>query len=383
MKKNIKISIFLYFIITVICFANEKLDGPNPIDKDVSVQTKNLFLNLLNLSKNKILFGHQNSFKEGKGWKFNGTPDIKQVSNFYPSVVGFDFRDIMKRPSFYIPFYREKIKDFHSKGGIITFSWHMENPATGGSFYDKTPAIKKILPGGSKHSEFKSRLDKFANFAKGLRDDQGRHIPIIFRPWHEHNGNWFWWSFSEDDCHTFCWWPGVRRYYEKLSSANFIKLWRFTVTYLSQVKGVHNLLYAYSPGVIEKREYLWRYPGDKFVDILGLDQYMPSTRDFLSSIKDIVIIAKERGKIAALTETGDEGVPNSRYWTDELIGPIKRDFIASNISYVLVWRNSGDDDDHFFAPYPGHNSSDNFVEMVRDPFVLMLGEQDKNIYSEP
>jgi len=55
-----------------------------------------------------------------------------------------------------------------------------------------------------------------------------RAIPIIFRPWHENNQRRFWWAVRGD-------------------GRDFIKLWRFTVEYLRDTSGVHNLLYAYTP----------------------------------------------------------------------------------------------------------------------------------------
>ena len=69
--------------------------------------------------------------------------------------------------------------------------------------------------------------------------------------------------------------PEIKNYFwENCSEAEYIQLWQFTVNYLSEEKEVNNLLYAYSPDKIDTVEvYLYGYPGDEYIDILGLDNY--------------------------------------------------------------------------------------------------------------
>lgn len=54
--------------------------------------------------------------------------------------------------------------------------------------------VRHILPGGSYHATFKADLKIIADFAHNAKGDDGELIPIIFRPWHEFDGNWFWWG---------------------------------------------------------------------------------------------------------------------------------------------------------------------------------------------
>ena len=139
--------------------------------------------------------------------------------------------------------------------GVNTFCWHIWNPATGENLYDTTPAVAAILPGGDKHDAYRRDLDNIAAFAKNLRGKAGQPVPLIFRPFHEHTGSWFWWG--QKHCTT----------------NEFVALWLFTVKHLRDQAGVHNFLYAYSPGnAYGRREDYWeRYPGDPYVDILGYD----------------------------------------------------------------------------------------------------------------
>lgn len=92
---------------------------------------------------------------------------------------------------------RRGILSANKRGGINTICWHMWNPVTGKNFYDTTPAVGAVLPGGSRHDVFKKELDDFAEFILTLRDQDGTIVPIIFRPFHEHTGNWFWWGRAD------------------------------------------------------------------------------------------------------------------------------------------------------------------------------------------
>jgi len=113
--------------------------------------------------------------------------------------------------------------------------------------------ISSLLPGGKSNQLFLKNLDLVADFLGNLKDDSGKAIPVIFRPWHEMYGNWFWWGS------TTC------------SDKEYRQLFRFTVEYLRKVKGLNNLLIAFSPdkNFVCKEDYLKRYPGDDVVDILG------------------------------------------------------------------------------------------------------------------
>jgi mannan endo-1,4-beta-mannosidase len=118
------------------------------------------------------------------------------------------------------------------------------------------------------------------------------------------------------------------------------------------------------------------------VDVLGFDDYhsvrTPATRDVLvRRLRDVVEVAEARGKVAALTETGVETVPDSTWWTRTLLPAIRDDPVARRLSWVLVWRNANNATDrpnHFYAPYRGHPSAADFRRFRDDPFVLFEDE---------
>jgi len=103
---------------------------------------------------------------------------------------------------------------------------------------------------------YKSWLDKVAVFLQSLKGKHGEYVPVIFRPFHELNGSWFWWGGK--NC----------------KSSEPIQLWKFTVSYLRDTKNIHQLLYAFNTDRFSsEEEYLERYPGNEWVDIIGFDIY--------------------------------------------------------------------------------------------------------------
>lgn len=262
---------------------------------------------------------------------------------------------------------RRWIIEGFQRGGIITISWHMDNPVSGGNAWDTTRSVDAILPDGPQHALFKRWLDRLANFVQQLRGvPPGRSdtvaIPILFRPYHEWTGSWFWWG------RTHC------------TPEEFMQLWRFTVDYLRQEKGLHNLLMVYSSDrFLSPQDYLERYPGDDYVDLLGFDDYhshqSEATLPFLvRELRDVVQIAQARGKLAALTEKGYEGLPDSTWWTGKLLRALDHDDTTRQILYVLTWRNAYRRAHHYFAPYPDHPSAADFRRFKTHPLIYFEDE---------
>ncbi|UYV15382.1 glycoside hydrolase family 26 protein [Porphyrobacter sp. ULC335] len=354
-----------------------------PIDAQATAETRNLFRNMLLIAPRTVLFGHQNTLAYGTTWRDEGAAgpdrsDVKDVVGDFPAVYGWDLMDAVGTPApgttpvIDADRLRGYVQRAHARGGINSFSWHMDNPVTGGDAWDKTPAVARILPGGDHHEAYLSRLDAAAAFFLSLRDRHGRLIPVWFRPFHEQTGDWFWWGNGH------------------AAPDDYKALWRFTVEYLRDHHGVHNLLYAYSTDVFDSAEDYFRfYPGDEYVDLLGFDDYQSVTpsgseRVLTHRLRMVVRWARERGKLAALTETGLEAIPARNWWTGRLLNGIIADQEALGISYVLVWRNANpafDRKDHFYAPYPGQKSAADFQRFYDDPRTW-FGSDLPNLYAD-
>jgi hypothetical protein len=267
-----------------------------------------------------------------------------------------------------VPFEKMKayIRQGYDRGGVITISWHLNNPLTGKTAWDPAPGtVASILPGGEKNALYKSWLDKVAAFLLSLKGNRGELIPVIFRPFHELNGNWFWWGGK--NC----------------TPQELIQLYRFTETYLRDIKQVHNLLYAYNTDRFANREdYMERYPGDKWVDVLGFDLYQrgndraPFVAELDRSLATLDEIAKEKNKIPALTEFGYGGLPDSTWWTAALLKGIGHHRIA----YALGWRNAGikpNGSSEFYVPYKGQASAGDFIIFYQSRNILFQQEVSK------
>jgi mannan endo-1,4-beta-mannosidase len=341
-----------------------------PVDKEATAQTKALFLNLKTVGAEGILFGHQDDLAYGVYWKDEpGRSDVKDASGSYPAVFGWDISKIGQRAFNIDSVDFEKMKGWiiqaYQMGGVNTISWHIDNPVTGGDSWDNTPAVYSILPGGDYHEWYKGKLDLFADFLNDLSVD-GIKVPVIFRPFHEHTGNWFWWG--RGNC----------------TAEEYSAMWQFTLKYLKNEKDIHHLLYAYSTDRFKSEEdYLDFYPGDDFVDVLGYDDYhsiktLEEKPDLIRQLTTIVELAEGKGKIAALSESGFETIPVDDWWTTVLLEGLTSDPTARKISYCMMWRNAWPD--HHYAPFEGHPSADDFRKFKEHPYMLFLDEVKIDMY---
>ena len=357
------------------------------VDPRATAETRALFANLRALSRTNVLFGHQDDLAYGYTWIGEpGRSDVKETAGAHPAVYGWDVAGIehgapanIDRVDF--ARMRDWIRDGYRRGGVVTLSWHADNPVSGGNSWDTTRAVGAILPGGAKHALFRGWLDRVGAFALSLRgagrDGRETLIPVVFRPYHEMTGSWFWW--------------GGRH----VTPAEYQALWRYTVRYVRDTLGVHNVLWSYAPnaaGDETAARYLEYYPGDEFVDVLGLDEYFWPPRDgqprgdpsgaLAGHLRHLVRLAESRGKVAALTETGYESIPDSTWWTGTLLPALRAEPGAAHVAWVLVWRNatrSAHHPRHFYAPHPGHPSVADF-RRFRDEALVMFEDELPDLY---
>lgn len=347
-----------YFFAPVINGQPYSLKRELPTDKKATKETILLYNNLKRLLSKGIMFGHQDDLAYGVGWKYvPGKSDVKEVTGDYPAVYGWELGRLeIDQPLNLdsVPF--DKMKNFiqtaYDKNGIVTISWHLNNPLNGKTAWDPAPGtVASVLPGGQKNELYKTWLDKVAAFVLSIKGKSGELVPVIFRPFHELNGNWFWWG--KDHC----------------TPAEFKQLYRFTVSYLRDTKKVHNLLYAYNTDrFLTKEEYLLKYPGNEWVDVIGLDIYqrqegMAANEQFIKDLDRMLThleeIAQQNNKIPALTEFGFGQVPDSTWWTNVLWKAIH----PHKISFVLAWRNAGakpSGQSEYYLPYKGQVSERDF-----------------------
>jgi len=347
-------------------------------DPAATPATKLLLANLHRLLPRGVMYGHQDDLaygiaQAGKMWKGDANrSDVKSTAGAYPAVFGWELGHLeldSARNLDGVPFakIRSYVQQAYTMGAVNTISWHLDNPHNGKSAWDTTRTVPFILPGGPDHAKFVARLDRLAAFLGSLKGRRGEAIPVIFRPFHEHTGSWFWWGKKE------------------CTPAEFTALWRFTVDYLHNQKKLHNLIIAYSASdFTNEADYLERYPGDAYADVLGFDDYVDSKAaakfqpGMARKLALLTSISKAHGKLPALTEVGYDGVPDPAWWTKTLLPLLKQ----YPVSYALTWRNG--DPVHFYTAYPGQASAADFKQFFQDKqtfFANRLGPL--RLYAKP
>ena len=373
------------------------------VDRAATDETKALFINLWTLGRtNHTLFGHQDTTLIGVGWIGEpGRSDVLEVTGQYPAVCGWEIGGIgtgsatsVDGPTF--GDIRREIITAYQRGGVNTISWHMFNPVTGGNFYDlEGNAAFTILPGLSHHDVFLEYLDRVADFLLSLRspptpwNPEEHLVPVIFRPFHKHNGSWFWWGGSNST--------------EPIYKSTF----QFIVAYLRDERGVHNLLYAYSPDTrglpigrtidifpedhdAFRRAYFYGYPGDDYVDIFGMENYahveIRSQPHFQKSLELLTAFAHSRAemKITALTESGHIRRPAVDWWTNFFELSVRNARITGQgqVAYALFWRNW--DAEHYEVPFdPESAEGRNLAEMADGPIIDLQDDIGIDLYVWP
>ncbi|MCI1831997.1 MAG: glycoside hydrolase family 26 protein [Bifidobacterium sp.] len=378
-----------------------------PIDPDLCAAGRELLAKLQRAAGHYAMFGHQEDERIRRDRA--AASDVVAATGTFPAVFGFDLGGMERhgQPDFdgrHFDDIRDWIREDHRRGGIVTLTWHSVNPLTLGGYGHNLAAgsVAAVLPGGSRNERYRGWLDALADFAGSLRDDSGRAIPVVYRPFHEHNGDWFWWCIGgrnhlehaeveEHDGHDGQFGPEA-----DATAEQFVELWRYTVTYLRDERQVHNFLYAISPDRscirLDPRtfadDWLQGYPGDDYVDVFGLDDYVDIGRrdnqgacetilaGLTMSLEQLSLLADRHGKPAAMTEIG---TPNAMAgvrenpWTGFLDRAADANAATRRVLWYLTWTNSWDGDTNVYGtPLPGDVSGPDFARFSRSGYIRFL-----------
>ncbi|MBR4267322.1 MAG: hypothetical protein IKQ46_14825 [Bacteroidales bacterium] len=261
----------------------------NPVNPNASDEAKALLKQIYNLN-GKTLSGQHNY----PLYSDILTERVNNLTNKYPVVMGQDFGYSQPGSLDGINF-RQRVIDnaikWHSKGAIITLMWHAVPPNHEGNFtiWKGEHGIQSKLTdkewkdlfteGTEINNRWKSQVDVIAFYLRQLQDEK---IPVIFRPYHEMNGNWFWWGYKEE---------------------NYRKLYQMLWKRITEYHHINNLLWVFNAnelGSPNVKAYEGFYPGDEYVDILATDFYSSGYKG-----KDYdLLLALGKGKPVAIGECG-------------------------------------------------------------------------------
>lgn len=177
------------------------------VDRKATKETRALYQHLFDLRTKGVMFGHQDALAYGLNADLTrwiggvNHSDIMTITGAHPAVVGHDLGHLelgQEKNLDEVPFnsMRQSILQVYKNGGINTLSWHPNNPLDlSKTTWDKMDStIEKVLNNRKHLKAYKKILSKLATYIKSLKGPEGELIPVIFRPYHEHTGSWFWWG---------------------------------------------------------------------------------------------------------------------------------------------------------------------------------------------
>ena len=238
-------------------------------DPQATESTQRLMKYLSDTYGNYIISGQQEYYGTSREDEFNY---IKDKTGKLPAIKGFDFGETCPLYYWDAQTAERAIDWVNNKGGIATASWHINVPVTMSEYtlgstmdFSKTTYSEKtdfvtanvMIEGTVEHDYFLLAVE---NLAKSLKKCQDADVPILFRPFHEAEGNggadgagaWFWWS--------------------KEGATTYVQLYRYLYDLLTEEYGLHNLIWEFHSYVYSDDSALW-YPGAEYVDLIGYDKY--------------------------------------------------------------------------------------------------------------
>ncbi|MEC0183755.1 glycosyl hydrolase [Paenibacillus peoriae] len=359
---------FAYFDTFTVDYA--KLDPLNvqPVltDSKATPETQRLMNYLTEVYGNHMISGQQEIYGGGNDGNTELEFDwIHNLTGKYPAIRGFDLMN-------YNPLYGwedgttdRMINWVNKRGGIATASWHINVPRNftayqlGDSVDWKNATYKPtetnfntanaVVPGTKEYQYVQMTIK---DLAKQLQILQDNNVSVIFRPYHEAEGNgglkgegaWFWWASAGADVYK--------------------QLWDQLYTELTETYGLHNLIWTYNSYVYSTSP-AW-YPGNDKVDIVGYDKYntvynrydglsgVPN-EDAITSIFYQLVDLTNGKKMVAMTE--NDTVPSVQNLTEEKSGWL----------YFLPWYG-----EHLMSS--AFNYPDTLKTLYQSDYVITLDE---------
>ncbi|MCZ8517898.1 MULTISPECIES: glycosyl hydrolase [Paenibacillus] len=311
-----------------------------PADSSASQKTKdtyNWLSHLPNRSDNRVVSGFFGGYSNN-GFSTTQLEELKAATGQYPGIFGCDYGAgwaTASDPATLIDSScNSTLKTYSASGGLVTVNVHYPSPgySTGGNLNTKLTNFGDLTnPNTATGQRWRSYLDKTA---AGLKDLQNAGVTVLWRPFHEMNGDWFWWGNQD--------------------AAAFKAAWTDMYNYFTDTKGLHNLIWVYAPDFSRGNRTAY-YPGASYVDIVGLDAYDDNPESAVTGYDELVAL----GKPFALTEIGPDTFGSFDY--TKWLNAIKTKFPKT--VYFFAWNDN-------WAPHRNQNAS----TLFNDSWTVNRGE---------
>ncbi|MEK5034485.1 glycosyl hydrolase [Paenibacillus sp. FSL R7-0302] len=275
-----------------------------PINPSASKEASALLSYLHDLSGKGMISG-QHDYLESPD-EFNNK--LRTTTGRYAVLHGYELGAIGNQSKATIAKQRQAVVDsairWHKGGGIVAMTFHQNLPGTAPVWTNVQKPLSQnqfkqyVTPGTPQYKALIAELDEVAKYLGELRD---AGVPVLWRPYHEMNGGWFWWGQKDD----------------------FVKLWDLVYDRMVNTHKLNNLLWVWNPNAPNKSSepYAAYFPGTAKVDILAADIY---DNDFKQSYYDSLLKLAD-GKPIGIGESG------------ELPDPVIMSQKQSKWVYTMTW----------------------------------------------
>ncbi|GAA1802801.1 beta-mannosidase [Planosporangium flavigriseum] len=317
---------------------------PTPGGQVSKSDVLNWMSKLQHRSDNRVVSGFFGGYS-GSTFNLDQTNQLKNQSGPYPGLLACDYANWVNSANTQVDSScNDTLKDWWHNGGLVSVGIHMPSP-TGGNFGTKLGNFGDLTNSGT--AVGRAYQDSLTKIGDGLSDLKNAGVVVLWRPFHEMNGDWFWWGNQDADTYK--------------------NVWNYTYNYLVNTRGLDNLIWVYAPDCSRNGNLTDYYPGGDKVDVVGLDCYTdnPSGGDG-NVVKNLDAQYNQMlglGKPFAFTEAGPRDQTGGSFDWKKWIDAIQQRYPKT--TYFLAWNDK-------WSPPQNQNSTG----LMNHPWVINRGEID-------
>lgn len=305
---------------------DEELQVPSLTNANATAETKNLYDYICTVYKQNIISGQQESTGIAEDYEFDY---IFEHTGKYPAIRGLDFiNDDFEGVV-------ERAKKWAHRGGIVTICWHCSSNFDKGFTECQADKLtdeqwEQMLTEGT--PEYRAMLAGMDKAGNALLELQREGIPVLWRPFHEFDGNWFWWGKGEN------------------ANEHLKAIWKIMYRHFTDDLGLNNLIwvlgYSFGGGMIPNF-----YPGDEYCDIIGADSYLVNLYGAENRLYKKLVRVTDAPKPIVFHETG--------------LIPTVEQFKEVPWAYFMTWHTTYLIDE---------NTVEALNALYNDPYVITLDD---------